>query len=142
MAITYSGQLTWIGDTGTPIGNLSITRVRDMNTIVLLRDFALALNAHSLCNLSYRHYIRTDPYIPAPPGVDANVDEKAIIYFRDPDTMQVENFSYPAPIAADLEDVGYGKVIKESVVIAIVTDLNTATAIDFVPLYGKYYVKR
>lgn len=140
--MTYTGQITWQGDSGFPTGNMSITRVNDITTTTLLKDFAIALKNHSLCNFAWRHHIRTDPRVPLPPGVGANVDEKAIIYFRDPDTLEVLHFGYPAPIAADKETTPYGDRIKQSSVTTLVGYLSTAVGITYEPLYGVFVQRR
>lgn len=142
MAIAYTGQLVWTGDTGFPTNHKTFTRVHEVNTVILLRDFALDLKDHSICNFSYRSHTRTDSSLVNPPGVGANVDRKAIIYFRDPDTLEVLHFSYPDPIAADIEETAYGNRIKQSAVIAVVSYLSTATGNSYIPLYGVFTQRR
>lgn len=137
-----SGQITWRGDSGNSTGNYAITRVEGIDTSGKLRDFALNVSDHNLCNFAYRHFIRTTPWYTLPPEAGANVDKKAIIYFRDPDTLEKLHFSYPSPIATDIETTGAGDRIKQSAVILLVGYLSAEVGIAFQPLYGVYTQRR
>jgi hypothetical protein len=79
---------------------------------------------------------------PTAPGVGANIDKVAMIYYRDPNTLKVWCFPYPTPIAADIEAKPTGDVIKDSVVVEIVGYISTLAGITYTPLYGKYYQRR
>lgn len=98
-----------------------------------------AIASHSLC--SKGHVIRQTGIgdSEARPEAGANIDNKAVIYFRDPDTLEVLHFGYAAPIAADVETTSAGKRIKQSVVSDIVGYINTFKGTAYVPLYGVYY---
>ncbi len=77
-------------------------------------------------------------YIYAVPGSGANIDEKAIIYYRDPDDLFVYHLSYSCPIPADVEMTPAGKRMKQSVVTEVVGYLSTLKLKALIPLYGVY----
>ncbi|MEE9396114.1 MAG: hypothetical protein V3V31_03785 [Methylococcales bacterium] len=138
MAYLYGG-VTWRGDTGSPKAHELRVPIIKVASAALLSAFRLSLRPHSKCNLAYYHYFVDYPYQLTSPGVGANVDKIALIYFRDPDSLMPESFAYPDPIAADLEDVGYGIRVKQSAVIAVVGYLSTLAGVSYIPLYGVYY---
>lgn len=135
---TWNSTIIWRGDSGLPRGNYGKTNYKKNISIATLRTFAIALKAHSLCNRAILQNAFVELKTDVEPGTGANVDKLAVLYFRDPTTLEVLHFSYPAPIAADIEDVGYGKRIKKSAVIAIINDLNTSTGESYEPRYGVY----
>ncbi len=132
--------MRWIGDTG---GNKRhevdsyIERVAYSWTPMAV--FGTAVEAHSLCNWGASIRVKAQSRGTSAPALDANVDKKAIIYFRDPDTSEVLHFSYPSPIAADIEELPSGLRIKNSAVAAIVGYLSTLNSKAYTPLYGLYY---
>lgn len=134
------GRLIFWGDSGLSQDNLVATftpiKLTDKE---YLKSFADSLKAHTKCTIPFIIDARTFTEGEDTPGTDANIDAKAIIKFRDPADGLVHNFTYPAPVAADIEDVGYGLKIKDSVVVAIVGYLNLLTGSGFIPLYGVYY---
>lgn len=135
--------MLWKGDTGTPMNHLSPSYIPLVpnNRYTQLKTFATAVDAYSLCNYSFARETVCWKETEVAPGAGANIDKKGIIYFRDPRDWHVHTFTYPAPIAASIEDVGYGKRIKDATVIAIVALLSTFVEETLVPLYGVYYEK-
>jgi hypothetical protein len=75
------------------------------------------------------------------PGVGANVDLKAVVYFRDPATLKTLSFVYPSPNSSDMEDKPQGKRLKWLVVTDIVSNISTMSGISYVPLSGLVYQK-
>lgn len=136
--ILKTGSLLWTGDTGLPRGHQARSDTGLIIGAAALATFATAIAAKSLCNASFSYLIYTYDVTAGAPGTGANVDKKGMVYFRDPDTMEVLHFLYPDPIAADLEDVGWGKRIKKSAVTAIVALISTLSGVSYVPLYGTF----
>jgi hypothetical protein len=78
------------------------------------------------------------------PGADppANVDRKAIIYMRDPDTLRVHVLTLASPVDADVEDTPEGERITNAAGVAITGLVNTATGREYTFMYGKVIQKR
>lgn len=106
-----------------------------------ISTFATSLDAHTLCNKEAIIRVKIDGFAASAPGTDVNIDKRAIIYFRDPDSAEVLHFSYPAPITADLEQMPSGLRMKDSVVATIVGYVSILNSKTYVPLYGLYYQK-
>ena len=140
MAI-YWGVIEWLGDSGSPKSNLTPMVVPLCLGAAQLSAFMVAMDAHTLCKYKQFNLVYSLGYVQAAPGVNANIDKKAIIYYRDPDDLKVHSLTYPAPIAADIEDTPSGKRIKDSSVATIVGYINTMTGKSYVPLHGVYYEK-
>jgi len=107
-----------------------------------LGTFCTAIESYSECNLTHKYNIVSYDQTLGAPGTGANIDKKAILYFRHPDTLEVLNFQYPAPIADQIESTPWGKRIKADVVIAIVALLSTMAGISYIPMYGIYYQRK
>lgn len=140
MGDSRHGAIIWRGDSGG-VGDhhsISVCPVVSLPAGTKLIAFGNAVKARSLCNFAYYHSIYTASQTIAAPGVGANTDKKAIIYYRDPSTLEVLHFSYATPIAADIENVGYGNRIKNSAVVAIVGFISTLADVSYIPLYGVY----
>lgn len=137
MSLTW-GTITWLGDSGSPPDNLSPVLVRLCTSTQTLYDFMLAMEAKTLCTYKDLSIVTSFSWEKSPPGAGANVDKKAIIYYRDPDTLEVLKFMYPSPIAADIEETAVGLRIKDSAVATIVGFINTMTGKTYIPLYGKF----
>lgn len=143
MARTDDIRILWRGDSGSPPGNLSPSSFHYFlnNRISQSFAFAEALKLHTLCNYAFMKYSLVYDETTTAPGTSANVDKKATLHFRHVPTLKVYTLTYPAPIAADIEDVGWGKRIKMSAVEDIVDDLNIFAGVTFEPLYGTYKEK-
>lgn len=136
----YGGKLLLWGDSGLPEDNFSPAYTPDtLQGPEYIKNFANDLESHTICSIPYAINSRIYLNDARVAGVGANMDKKAVIYFRDPDTLLPYHFTYPAPVAADVEDVGYGNRIKNSVVVTIVGYLSTLTGKSYIPLYGVYY---
>lgn len=132
------GNIIWKGDSGSPQGNLSISPMWHAGGHSSIFTLATALIAHTDCNLASYNSVAIDMVNEVAPGVGADVSKKAIILYRNTADLKVYRFIYPAPIAADIEDVGYGKRIKPSAVATIVALLGSGFSRTFDPLYGLY----
>lgn len=115
--------------------------VRIAYTWAPIQLFATQMDAHTLC--SKEGVIRTSVhgFIASPPGAAVDVDKRAIVFYRDPDDLKVYHFSYPSPIAADLESKPSGIRMKDTAVSTIVGYISTMNAKTYFPLYGLYYQK-
>jgi hypothetical protein len=141
--IKRTGQFLWRGDIGSEGKKKeSISRVDVPLSATAVQNFMQSVEPHSECNGTYFLYSLWYNWSVGAPGTGANIDKKALIYFRDPADLSVKTFYYPDPIAADIEVTPWGKKIKDSVVSAIVGYLNTMTGLSYVPLYGIYYQRK
>ncbi len=135
MAI-YKGAIIWRGDSGSVGGNETISKVQEFELWASWATYVGWLKAHSLCNAATRIRYRVDAGTPGAPGTGADVGVTAQIFYRDPTNLEVLNYSYPAPIAAEIEDIGYGVRVKKSAVTAIVAELSIIADATYEPLYG------
>lgn len=138
--VKRTGVIIWTGDIGQGDGKNEVeSRISSQTSAATFQVFAAAIEPYSKTNLSY--YLNTVVYSQTvgAPGTGTNIDKKGVIYFRDPDTLEVLNFQYPDPIAADVEVTPWGKRIKDSAVIAITALLSTMAGVSYKPLYGIYY---
>ena len=138
--IRTKGKLIFWGDSGLTQNNLvaTVTPLKYMSPLYIL-NFADSLNPHTLCTIPYAVNMRTYGNGIESPGTGANIDKKAVLYFRDPTDLSIHTFTYPCPPPADIEETGYGTRIKNSVVADIVSWINIFTGKSFEPLYGIYY---
>lgn len=140
MGTIKHGVLRWRGDIGAPDGHLSKSPIMVVAIGTSeVATFGASMLAHTDCNLAYYGMYRDITSNPAFPGVGADVTKKAVIYFRDPSTLEVLHFNYAAPIAADIETTPAGKRVKQSAVALIVGYINIVSGKSYVPLYGVYY---
>ncbi len=137
---TDNATFVWVGDSGLAPTNESISLLPAFpdNNITPINVLFAAVQEHSLCLGRFLYYTLVYNLEVDPPGVGANVDRKAVIYFRDPATLEALTFTYPAPIAADVEDTQWGKRIKKSVVDDIVGHLSTMAGKSYTALYGVF----
>ncbi|MEE9397505.1 MAG: hypothetical protein V3V31_10900 [Methylococcales bacterium] len=139
MADLVRGVLVWRGTMGLPPGNLAYSGFVELTSHAALNTFRTNMLSHSTCNVLEDTSIWTWVRDPAIPGVKANVDAKAKVFFRDPDTLKVLNFTYPAFVLGDTISKPAGLRLKDSVVVDIVGYINTATGKSYEPLYGITY---
>ncbi len=133
------GSIIWRGDTGSSESHEVNTALGETEGAAQLFAFVTAIKPYSLCNLTFKfHIAKYDEDIGAP-GVAADVRQIVVVYFRDPDDLLVKHFSYPAPRPTDIEDVGYGKRLKQPAVEAVVALWSSLKGKTFQPLYGVYY---
>ncbi len=142
MSVVYHGHVRWKGSTGGRGSHLVESYVQMSNAATApLLAFARAVGSHTECE-EVAHTRTIVNAISSPePGAGVNIDEKAVVYFRDPDDWLVYHFSYPAPIAADLEVYPSGTRMKNSAVVSIVGYISTLNEKTYIPLYGLYYQK-
>lgn len=138
---TFKGTIIWVGDSGSVGANQTLTFITPIDWAAF-PAFITSLENHTLCNRAcyVRHSVIASGA--GAPGASADVSKTANIYFRDPSDLSVHVFSYPAPIAADIETVATGKRVKKSAVVAIVGYINTMLSTSYVPLYGTYYERK
>ena len=136
------GVIIYRGDTGNPNNHYAKGQIDSVTDAAALDTLATALATHTNCNISKKSFLSNALGTDAPPGAGANVDVKAIIYFRHPTTLKVHSFTLPAPAAADIEETSDGTRVKATSVSTIVGLINTATGITYSPLYGVVIQKR
>lgn len=141
MAILYPGAVIWRGDIGSPRKHEFTSHLFKTAGFTAVNTFALAVEPHTDCLYAMRIRHQAQEVTQSYPVVGADITKKADIYFRDDATLKVYNFSYPAPIAADIEVTPTGKRIKQSIVVELVGYLETVTGESFSPLYGLYTVR-
>lgn len=136
--VKMESSLQMRGDSGSPRDHIVLTSRVPYISVTTLTTFSALMEAHSLCNAEYFWRVVGNDYNPGAPGAGANVDKKGVIFYRDPATLVVYRFTYPCPIAADIEDIGYGKRLKQAAVIAIVDGIEAVGGGTYEPLYGAY----
>ncbi len=139
----YSGSLLWRGDFGSssPI-NESRSDLGPTTGGAAQLVFTAAIEPYSECNLSHHFIFLTYDQTTGAPGTGANIDRKAVIYFRDPDNLEVLHFDYPAPLTSQIESTPWGKRVKYPVVVDITALLSTLKGQSLIPLYGSYYERK
>jgi hypothetical protein len=96
-----------------------------------------ALDARTKCICRTSAYVdRRNQYLAAAVDPESNADRRATIYYRHPVTLEVHQFTYFDPVAADSELTPQGERLTQEAVEAIVTAINVATGINHTPLYG------
>jgi hypothetical protein len=135
------GTLIWRGDAGAPPNHYSKSILRDITSAASLATLATFMLNHSDCNLARRKYQESVTVNDALPGEDIDVDDKGIIYMRNPADEKVRSVTIAGPVADDytLEPEGY-RYTAEALT-AIVGAINTATGLSLIPLWGKRIVK-
>lgn len=138
MAITYKPLLVWRADIGNMAGNYTISKVDYAISYTPLLAFGVSMAAHSLCNVAREGRSAQWPVNDVAPGAGASIKKRANIHFRYMVDLSTHVFSYPDPIAADLEETPAGTRIKKSSVVTIVGYLETATGLTLQAMYGTY----
>lgn len=139
----FTGSLLWRGDIGSSAKANESRSYAGKNTGSLpFGTFCTAIEPYSTCNLTHKFLIRSYTHTAGAPGTGSNIDKKAVLYFRDPDTLEVLNFQYPDPTPTDIESTPWGKRVKGPVVVAIVALISTMAGVSYVPLYGVYYQRK
>jgi hypothetical protein len=136
------GLLVWRGDFGSPEGHYAKSGVADVSDDAALAVLQTALAAYSDCNAAKRSYFTQTLGTDALPAADANVDQRAICYFRDPTTLKVHSVTIPAPKSTAIEDKPEGVRVTAAALTAIVAAINTATGKSYTALYGVVITKR
>ena len=131
------GVIVWQGDYGQPESHLSKGVFRDVTDAAALDTLATALLAYTDCNVYAKHFNTVTETGSAAPGVDANVDEKAMIVMKDSADGKVIKFLIPAPVSTMFEIQGQGDRVTDVALAAIVAAINTATGNTYVGMYGK-----
>lgn len=136
------GVLIFRGDLGNPRTHYAKSQIADVIDDTALGVFATGMAAHTECNIAKRSMVTLTIGTDSEPGVDANVDRKAVLYFRDPTTLKVHSITIPAPVDLDVEDTQNGERVTDVAGAAIVALINTATGKSYTWLYGVVIQKR
>ena len=142
MAWMYQGYVKLRGDAGATKADKQIKGVRFPWSANALSNANIAalrtmLLSYSDCVEDGRAIVQKRTEVSAPPGVDANIDVKAKIFFKNTVNGKVHSIEIPAPVSTMFELVGQGNRVKQADVVAIVADISTQLGETFIPLYGK-----
>ncbi len=136
--------ISWHGDRGTSgaphISKSVINGVTDKAALVTL---ATALGAYTLCNRGRAAVNDYDGGSPSAPGVNANVDERAVIYMKDTADDSIVSITLPAwdVTTKPLDEDSDGDRIATADVTAITALVATATGKTLQGLWGKHIKK-
>ncbi len=136
MPTTNKSVITWKGDSGKGRSKYARSSISDVTADAAAQTLATALEAHTDCNKSSAGWISKTTGNDNPPGASADTGKKGTIYFRESVSQHVRSLTLPAPIAADIENVGTGDQYKAASVATIVAFVATATGLTMSPLYG------
>lgn len=136
MATIVTGIVTWRGDAGRPESHLGRSRIRNVTDDTALATLVTTLLTHTDCNAASRSLVESTEINNTAPGVDANVDQKGIVFFKDSADGSVHRISLPAPVSTDYELLDVGLRYTSTAGTAIITAINTATGKTFTFLYG------
>ncbi len=136
MPTTNKSVITWKGDSGKGRSKYARSSISDVTADAAAQTLATALEAHTDCNKSSAGWISKTTGNDNPPGASADTGKKGTIYFRESVSQHVRSLTIPAPIAADIENVGTGDQYKAASVATIVAFVATATGLTMSPLYG------
>lgn len=138
------GTIVWHGDRGTgksPHTSKSIVNgVIGLTELVTLRT---ALAAYVDCNAGRASAVDFDAGTPSAPGAGVNVDERAVIYMKDPSDDSVKSITLAGwdTTTYPLEASSEGDRIAAADVAAITALINTATGESYSGLWGKHVKK-
>jgi hypothetical protein len=136
------GVVIFRGDNGSPPNNYVKTIIDQVTDDAALAILAPILGGHSDCNVAKRAFSTLTAIADAEPGADANVDRKAICYFKDTVTQHVISVTIPAPKDTSVEMTAEGERVTDAAMLAIEAALETATGRTLASLYGVVVQKR
>ncbi|MEE9396113.1 MAG: hypothetical protein V3V31_03780 [Methylococcales bacterium] len=136
MATVLKGVITWRGDTGRGRSKYARSTIMDVTADAAMQTLATALTSHTDCNKAAAGFITKTSGDDSAPAASADTGLKGTVYFRNEADLRVRSVTFSAPVAADIEDVGYGKAYKAASVTTIVALIATATGLTLTPLYG------
>lgn len=136
MSEQQKAVITWRGDSGKGKTKYARSMVMGVTADAAAQTLATALTDHTDCNKARVGYTETTKGTDTAPGAGADTGKKGTIYFRDEADLSVHSLTIPAPIAADIEDLGFGEVYKAASVTTIVAFIATATGKTLTGLYG------
>ncbi len=136
MPTVNKGVITWKGDSGEGRSKYARSSISDVIGDTEMQALGTALEAHTLCNKSAAGWITKTTGNDNPPGASADTGKKGTVYFRESVTQHVRSVTIPAPVTADIENVGTGDQYKAASVATITALLATATGLTLSPLYG------
>lgn len=138
MATALKAVVTWRGDTGRGRSKYARSTILDVTADAAAQTLGTALLSHTDCNKAAVSWITKTSGTDDNPGAAADTGTKGKVYFRNEADLKVRHITLSAPIAADIEDVGFGKAYKAASVTTIVAFIATATGLTLTGLYGTY----
>jgi len=136
------GVIIWRGDTGRPTTHYSKTQIVDVTDDTALGVLATALSAYSDANMAKRSHVTNTIGTDSAPAAAANVDKKAVIYFRNASDLGVHSVTIPAIKTTSIDVKDEGDRVKAADGAAIVAAIATATGNTLTFLYGVVIQKR
>jgi hypothetical protein len=131
------GVIIFRGDAGRPQNHYSKSTIEYPTDDTTLATFCTSFAAHTEANIARRSFNTVTQMTDSAPGTGVNMDNRCVLYMRDPATMHIVSFEYPAPVAADWITVAEGDRLTSVALNAIVADINTMTGKSYSGLYGK-----
>ena len=140
--MALKGVLVFRGDSGAPTTHYSKSQIVDVTAKAALDTLGTALAAYSDANLAKVSMVETTLVTDSAPGVDANVDYKGVIYFRDAADLKVHSVTIPALKSTAVINTPEGDRVTSVALTAIVAAIATATGNTLTGLYGVVIQKR
>lgn len=137
-----NATIIWRGDYGNPESHYSKSQIAGVTDDTALGTLTTALAALTDCNQAKRSFISVTLGTDSAPSADANVDRKAIAYFRHPTTLKTHSLTIPAPVDSACEMTDQGERLTSTAMSTIVSAVNTATGVSYTALYGVVTQKR
>lgn len=141
MGYSNAGIIFWKGDYGAGDKHIKTMRLPwstngkpTMVGIVAIKD---AILPYTNCNYEAAEYLSKLTIGAAKPDVDANLDIKAVIAFKNSADGVVYRIEIPAPVDSMFEETGEGDRVKQADLVAIVDALSAAYILTFIPMWGK-----
>ena len=135
------GTIVFHGDRGTNHSpHTSKAVVNDVTDKAALVTLADSLAGFSLCNRGRASVADADVGTPSAPAAAANVDERAVIFFKESSEENYRSITIPAwdVVSHPLEASSEGDRIAAADVAAVVAAINTATGKSYQPGWGKH----
>ncbi len=135
MAWIISGRTYWKGDLGGGIGHETPSIVNPQSW-AWRTGLGTALTPYTDAIFAFWQLVYMEPISDVAPGVGANMDLRAVFYFRNETLERVQTFSLPAPKSSIYETTPAGVRIKATPLIEVVAFLASAMGQTLTPLYG------
>ena len=133
--------INWHGDRGTGRApHVSKSIINGVSSLAALQALVTDLVGYTTCNRGRASVVDVDGGTPTPPGVDANVDERAVIYLKDNTADSIIQLTIPAwdTTGHPLDSGSEGDRIATADVVAIAASVATATGKSLVGMWGKH----
>lgn len=130
------GSFVFKGDKGKPNSHTTKAIVDGVTDDAALVVLQAVMQTHTQTVLQQRTFATITSVSTTAPGLDINVDLKAVYYFKNPTTFKVHSLTLPAPPPLDYELTDNGERVKAATVAEVVAAIAVATGVSYIPLYG------